>query len=70
MSGDDWRGLDKLKIPLRSREEINRETNAIASKLAHARRRAKGCSMAQSGGSWARQIRVWHLAGQLKGGQE
>lgn len=70
MSGDDWRGLDRLVIAKRSREEINRETNSIASKIAHAKRRAKGCSMAQSGGRWARQIQSWHLSGKIKGGQE
>jgi len=70
MSLDDWRGLDKIRIPKRSQAERNAETLSIASKLAHAKRRAKGCSMAQSGGRWARQIKSWHLSGKIKGGQE
>ena len=69
MSGEDWRGADKISAKGRSRGERETDTRAIASRLAHARRQAKGCNMAKAGGLWARQIRAWHLSGKLKGSE-
>lgn len=69
MSGDDWRGLDRISAKSRSKEERGSETRSVASRMAHARRQAKGCNMAKAGGLWARQIRAWHLSGKLKGSE-
>lgn len=70
MSDDDWRGEHRLRIPKRSGHEINRETNSISQRLAHAKRRAAGCGQARSGGLWARQIKSWTIAASIKGGME
>jgi hypothetical protein len=70
MSGDDWRGLEKIKIPRRSMGDRHSETNSIAQRLAHAKRRAKGVGMAQAGGQWAKQIHAWSVIARIKGGME
>lgn len=67
MSFDDWRGLEKIRIPKRAPGERQSETQAIAQKLVHAKRRANGCGVAQSGGLWARQIKSWALSGAIEG---
>lgn len=70
MSDDDWRGLDKIRIPKPKSKESLDASNALAQRISHARRRAEGKGQARSGGLWARQIRSWSIAASIKGGME
>jgi hypothetical protein len=64
----DWKGEQLVRIPKRTKAEINSETNRIAQRLAHSRRRAAGVGQAQAGGLWARRIHAAAVHAQIKGG--
>jgi hypothetical protein len=51
----DWRG--DISIPKATAKERIVQTQSIAQRLAHAKRRAAGTNMAKAGGKWARSIR-------------
>lgn len=65
---DAWKGEALLAVPKRSKAAINSETQSIAQRLAHARRRAAGAGQSQSGGLWARRIHAAAIAARIQGG--
>lgn len=65
---DSWKGEALLAVPKRSKAEARCETQSIAQRMAHARRRAAGVGQSQSGGLWARRIHAAAVAARIRGG--
>lgn len=67
---DDWKGEARIRVSAKCGEECRSETLSLAGRLDHARRRAKGCGMSRSGGTWARRIHASSVHARILRGDE
>jgi hypothetical protein len=68
--GEDWKGESLIRVPRKSTDERKVETQSIAQKLAHVRRRKHGAGMSTSGGYWARRIHAACVHANIRGGSD